>query len=80
MRSWTVRIKDGTLRTLTEAEFAERVREAADTLIGDQFHAGKGTEAGDSPGYCDLVVLDPHRETGPLCPSSPIHPGSVTSS
>lgn len=37
MRSWTVQIKDGTLRALAEEEFAARVREAASALISDQF-------------------------------------------
>jgi hypothetical protein len=37
MRSWTMRIKDGTLRALPEEAFAVRVREAAAALIGDQF-------------------------------------------
>ncbi|HEY9474547.1 MAG TPA: hypothetical protein VIS06_11950 [Mycobacteriales bacterium] len=36
MRNWTVRIADGTLRALTEEEFAVRVREAAGELIRDQ--------------------------------------------
>lgn len=37
MRSWTVRITNGTLHTLTEDAFAARVHEAAAALIGDQF-------------------------------------------
>jgi hypothetical protein len=36
MQEWTVRIADGTLRTLTENEFAARVSEAAGQLINDQ--------------------------------------------
>jgi hypothetical protein len=36
MRSWTVQIKDGTLRTLSEGELAAHVREAASALINDQ--------------------------------------------
>lgn len=37
MRSWTVQIKNGTVRALSEDEFAARVREAARLLINDQF-------------------------------------------
>jgi hypothetical protein len=37
MRHWTVRIADGTVRTLTEEQFASGVREAARELINDQF-------------------------------------------
>ncbi|MGI5215514.1 hypothetical protein [Plantactinospora sp. CA-290183] len=37
MQVWTVRIADGTVRRLTEQEFAARVQEAAGQLIRDQF-------------------------------------------
>ncbi|GIG91435.1 hypothetical protein [Plantactinospora endophytica] len=37
MRIWTVRVADGTVRSLTEEEFAARVSEAAGELIRDQF-------------------------------------------
>jgi hypothetical protein len=37
MTEWTVRIADGSLRTLTEDEFCARVGEAAAELISDQF-------------------------------------------
>jgi hypothetical protein len=36
MREWTVRIADGTVRSLQEYEFAQRVSEAAKHLILDQ--------------------------------------------
>lgn len=37
MRHWTVRIADGTVRRLTEEQFAAGVRDAARELISDQF-------------------------------------------
>lgn len=37
MRDWDVRILPGTVRSLREPEFADRVREAAHDLIQDQF-------------------------------------------
>ncbi len=37
MRDWDVRLQPGTLRTLTEPECADRVREPAHDLIQDQF-------------------------------------------
>jgi hypothetical protein len=36
MRTWTIRIKDGTLRALDQEAFSARVREAAGMLIDDQ--------------------------------------------
>jgi hypothetical protein len=37
MRRWTIRIKRGTVRALSEEEFAVRAGEAASELIRDQF-------------------------------------------
>jgi len=45
MRLWTVTIADGTVRTLNEFEFAQRVQQAAGRVIDEWFQRGHAVRA-----------------------------------